>query len=266
MRKRVLSALVALIICIPILILGGTIFNITVYILSLIGLYEFMKVKNEKKEIPSFIKFISYILISLVMLFNSSTTSLSFSIDYRILAGLFIMYLIPTVLYHDKKIYSVNDAFYMIGGVLFLSTSLSLLIVIREKSLNLLIYLFLISIMTDTYAYITGMLIGKHKMIEEISPKKTWEGMIGGTVFGVFIPVLFYCNTINLEIPLYGLILITTFLSILGQFGDLVFSAIKRYFGKKDFSNIMPGHGGILDRLDSIIFILLGFMFFISII
>ena len=66
--------------------------------------------------------------------------------------------------------------------------------------------------------------------------------------------------------PLYVIILMTLFLSILGQFGDLVFSSIKRYFGKKDFSNIMPGHGGILDRFDSIIFVLLGFMFFIPLI
>ena len=176
------------------------------------------------------------------------------------------MYLIPTILYHDRKIYSVNDAFYMLGGLIFIAASFSLLISIREKSLLLLIYLFLISIMTDTYAYITGMLIGKHKMISEISPKKTWEGMIGGTVVGVFIATLFYHNFIDNSLQLYILIMITLFLSILGQFGDLTFSAIKRYFNKKDFPNIMPGHGGVLDRFDSILFIVLGFIFFISII
>ena len=154
----------------------------------------------------------------------------------------------------------------MIGGVIFISVALSLIIIIRNQSLMLLIYLLLISIITDTYAYITGILIGRHKLIEEISPKKTWEGTIGGTIIGVFISVLFYHNFVDAQLPIYILIIISLFLSILGQFGDLVFSAIKRYFGKKDFSNIMPGHGGILDRLDSILFILLGFMFFISII
>lgn len=266
MKTRLISALIALIIFVPILFLGGPIFNFAVYVLSIFSLYEFMKIKEEKKEIPIFIKFISYILLSLMILFNSTKTTMLFSIDCRILCGLFIMFLIPTVLYHDKKIYSVNDAFYMIGGLMFISVSLSLIMVIRNKDLLLLIYLLLISMMTDTYAYITGMLIGKHKMIEQISPKKTWEGMVGGTVLGVFISVLFYHNFVDSQLPLYILIIITTFLSILGQFGDLVFSAIKRYFGKKDFSNIMPGHGGILDRLDSIIFIVLGFMFFITII
>ena len=251
MKTRLISALIAMLIFIPILFIGGTLFNVAVYIISVLGLYEFIKIKEEKKELPSFIKFISYILLSLIILFSSSKAVLEFSIDYRILSGLFIMYLIPTILYHDRKIYSVNDAFYMLGG---------------EKSLLLLIYLFLISIMTDTYAYITGMLIGKHKMISEISPKKTWEGMIGGTVVGVFIATLFYHNFIDNSLQLYILIMITLFLSILGQFGDLTFSAIKRYFNKKDFSNIMPGHGGVLDRFDSILFIMLGFIFFISII
>jgi phosphatidate cytidylyltransferase len=66
-------------------------------------------------------------------------------------------------------------------------------------------------------------------------------------------------------VSIVGIVIVSTFLSIVGQLGDLVFSAIKRFYGKKDFSNIMPGHGGVLDRLDSIIFVMLGFMFFISI-
>ena len=116
---------------------------------------------------------------------------------------------------------------------------------------------------TDIFAYITGMFIGKHKLLEEISPKKTIEGMIGGTIMGVFIGAMFHHTVIDPTFSKIEILAICTFLSLLGQYGDLVFSAIKRYFGKKDFSNLIPGHGGILDRLDSIIFVLLGFMFFI---
>ena len=126
--------------------------------------------------------------------------------------------------------------------------------------------MFLISIVTDSYAYFVGCLIGRHKLLEVISPKKTWEGMIGGTFFGVFIDILYYINFVNPVAFLLNVIVVTTFLSIVGQFGDLFFSAIKRYYGKKDFSNIMPGHGGILDRFDSIIFIMLAFSFFLTII
>lgn len=260
MKVRIISAIIALAILVPIFLHGGMIFNITIYILGILGLKEFLDVKNNKKEIPNFIKFIAYVLLILIMMLNTSESNM-FTMDYRLVAGLFIMFLIPTVLYHDRKRFSVNDAFYLIGGIFFISIAMSLFVLIRDTSLNLLIYLFVIAIMTDTFAYITGILIGKHKLLEIISPKKTWEGMIGGTVFGTFIGVMFYIVVINPEISLPLIIGTTLFLSIIGQFGDLVFSTIKRYFKTKDFSNLMPGHGGVLDRFDSIIFIMLGFMF-----
>lgn len=263
MKTRVLSAIVALALMVPIFIQGGIVFNLTIYLLGILALKEFLGVKNKKKDIPTFIKFISYILLTLIMLLNTSGEEV-FTMDYRLVAGLFSMLLIPTVLYHDRKRYSVNDAFYLIGGIFFISIAMSLFILIRNMGLNILIYLFLISIITDTFAYFTGMLIGRHKLLEEISPKKTWEGMIGGTVFGTFIGVMFYLTVINAEISLPFIILTTLFFSIIGQFGDLVFSAIKRYFNTKDFSNLMPGHGGILDRFDSIIFIMLAFTFFMN--
>lgn len=266
MKTRVISATVMLLIFIPVLFIGGYAFNVGVYLVSLLALNEFLNIKNERKYIPSFIKFISYILLTLLILANSNVNEITFSIDYRVLAGLFIAYLIPTVLYHDRGKYSINDAFYLIGGILFLSISMSLLILIRNNSLALTIYLFLIAIMTDTYAYFIGSLIGRHKLLEQISPKKTLEGMIGGTVFGTFIGTVFYFLFVSSTTPIYVITLITLFLSVIGQFGDLVFSAIKRYFSKKDFSNIVPGHGGVLDRMDSIIFIVLCFVFFITLI
>lgn len=262
MGKRFISALVILMVIIPLLIIGGDVFNFGVYIVSILALHEFIKIKENRKPIPSFIKFISYIMITFLMLTNSQLKDLTFSIDYRVLAALFVSYLLPTVLYHDREKYSINDAFYLIGGVLFLGISMSLLILIRNKSLSLLIYLILIAVITDTYAYIVGSLIGKHKMLEVISPNKSWEGMIGGNVFAVLFGTIFYHLFISETMPIYIVVLITLFLSILGQLGDLVFSAIKRYFGKKDFSNLIAGHGGILDRLDSVIFVLLGFIFF----
>ena len=154
----------------------------------------------------------------------------------------------------------------MIGGVFFIGIAFHLLILYRNLGTQILLYLFLITVITDTFAYVTGKLIGQNKMIEHISPNKTWEGMIGGTLMGVIIPVYFYTSIINPEVPVFNAIVVTLFLSIVGQLGDLVFSAIKRYFGKKDFSNIMPGHGGVLDRLDSIIFVMLGYLFFLTII
>lgn len=266
MKKRIISAVIALLIFIPIILTGGLIYNLAIYALAVLGLKEFLSVKSKKKEIPLFIEIISYLLLTLLILLNINTKEITYSIDFRLVSGLFLVYLIPTVLYHDNEKYSINDAFYLIGGLFFLGASFSGLIYIRNIDLNILIYLFLITMLTDTYAYIVGCLIGRHKLLESISPKKTWEGLFGGTIFGVLIATVFYVTVIDPSINIFTIIFITLFLSILGQFGDLSFSAIKRYYGVKDFSNIMPGHGGILDRFDSIIFVVLGFMFFISII
>lgn len=266
MKTRIISATIILAILIPIFLTGGVIFDIAIWLIGMVGLKEFLDIKATKKRIPDFIRFICYIIFSLIVLFNITSEQLVYSIDFRVISALFISLLLPVALYHDRKAYSVNDAFYLIGSIFFLGISFNLLMVLRNIDLNLIIYLFLITIMTDTFALIGGMLIGRTKLLEEISPKKTIEGMIVGTFFGTFIATTFYNVVIDPDIALYIIVLITLFLSLLGQFGDLLFSAIKRYFGKKDFSNLIPGHGGILDRFDSVIFVVLGFMFFITII
>lgn len=266
MKKRVISAFVMLLICIPIFVIGGTLYNIGISLLSVFALTEFLSIKETKKNLPLFIKMISYAFLLLFIVKGIDNPIKTFTIDFRIIGGLFMSFLVPTILYHDRDKYSINDAFYMIGGVFFLSLPMILLIKVREYNILIMLYLLLVTIMTDTFAYFVGTLIGRTKLLEDISPKKTWEGTIGGTLFGTFIGTMFYITVINSSISLLKVVTITCFLSILGQFGDLVFSAIKRYYGKKDFSNLIPGHGGILDRIDSIIFIIFGFMFFISII
>lgn len=266
MKKRVISAIVMLLICVPIFLIGGNLYNVGITLLAVLALTEFLDIKETKKKLPFFVKVISYAFVIMFVIAGIDNPIKTFTMDYRIIGGLFVAFLVPTLLYHNREKYSINDAFYMIGSIFFLSLPMILFISIRAYSINIMIYLLLITIMTDTFAYITGNLIGRNKLLEDVSPKKTWEGTIGGTLFGTFIGVMFYITVINPNISISKIILITCFLSILGQFGDLAFSAIKRYYGKKDFSNLIPGHGGILDRIDSIIFILLGFMFFISII
>ena len=111
---------------------------------------------------------------------------------------------------------------------------------------------------------LTGKYVGRIKLAPVISPNKTVEGLIGGTLMGTFVATMYYISVIDVY-SIGGIVIITLLLSLLGQLGDLVFSFIKREFGKKDFSNIIPGHGGILDRLDSIIFVTLGFLIFLTI-
>lgn len=265
MITRIISAIIALIVTVPILLSGGNIYNIFICLLALLATKEFIDIRETKKGFPSFIKVLSYLIMVLIVIGNTNHTNIVFSLDYRLMAAILLIYLLPTVLYHDNKKYSINDAFYLIGGIFFLGISFHLLVVLRNVKLDLIIYLFLITIITDTFAYFTGYLIGRNKLIEDISPKKTWEGLIGGTIMGVFVSCVFYLTIINPAMNIHLLITITTFLSIIGQLGDLVFSGMKRYYGEKDFSSIIPGHGGMLDRLDSIIFVIFGYMFFISI-
>lgn len=266
MKIRILSAIVMLGILIPIFLQGGILYDITILGIGLCGMKEFLDIRQGKKAIPDFMKFLSYILFTLITLVNVTNHELVFSIDFRVIAALFISMLLPVIYYHNRELFSVNDAFYLIGGIFFLGVSFNLLIILRNINLQYIIYLFLITIMTDTYALFGGMLIGKNKLLESISPNKTIEGMIVGTLVGTFIASTYYLVVVDTSSVFYVVILMTFFLSILGQFGDLVFSAIKRYFKKKDFSNLIPGHGGILDRLDSILFVILGFMFFVTII
>ena len=123
----------------------------------------------------------------------------------------------------------------------------------RDASIYKCIYIFIISFITDTYAYIGGRLIGKNHFTD-ISPKKTIEGCLVGALTGTFIGTMFYTTLIG-DLSLIKIIIMSFILTIISEIGDLVFSSIKRYFDKKDYSNLIPGHGGILDRFDSVLFV-----------
>lgn len=126
------------------------------------------------------------------------------------------------------------------------------------NEIYLIISTFVIAFSTDTFAYIIGMLIGKNKLIPRISPNKSVEGAIGGTLFSLIITIIYfyfidkYYVKINLNITVAMFII---FASVAGQFGDLFASKIKRNVQIKDYANLLPGHGGILDRFDSILFV-----------
>jgi len=268
MKQRIISAVVALAIVIPIIIIGGNIYNLTVVLIALFGTKELIDMVDNKERFPLTIEIFSYIGLVAFLLINiisNNVNSFSLNIDYSIVSIILIFLLVPLILYHNSKKYNIKDALYLVGIIFFLGMAFNLLILVRGYDIKYLILILLITIVTDTYAFITGMLIGRHKLTASPSPNKSLEGIIGGTIIGTLVGTIFYYVVISSSINLLVLILSIAFLSIIGQAGDLVFSSIKRYYGKKDFSNIMPGHGGILDRLDSIIFVLLAFVLFINI-
>ena len=151
---------------------------------------------------------------------------------------------------------------YVLGIVYFLGFSFGNIIYMANTSLIKCVFIFIIAFITDTYAYIGGCLVGRRKLTS-ISPKKTIEGSIIGTIFGTVVGGVYYYNLVP-NVTFFETIVLCFVLTILSEIGDLFFSSIKRYFDKKDYSNLMPGHGGILDRFDSVIYVSLGLALILS--
>lgn len=261
MKKRIISAIVALAIFIPVVYFGGKVFSIAMGMLAVLGYKELLDLKENSVEIPEIIKGIGLIDMLLLIFSDIAKDNAVFGLSYSMVAITLLTLLIPTLFYKDNK-YTTREALYLVGIATLLGLVFNTIIFIRSFSLYTLLYLFIICVITDTFAMLTGMLIGKHKACPKISPKKTIEGCIGGSVIGTIVSVIFYSNLVgSFSIKL---LIVTLVLTVIGQFGDLFFSKIKRENKIKDFSNIMPGHGGVLDRLDSFCFVIMAYIAFIS--
>jgi len=136
--------------------------------------------------------------------------------------------------------------------VLYIGLPIAALSHLQSRGVAVLVYVLLTVMLTDSFAYFVGLAIGKHKLSPSISPKKTVEGAVGGTLIAVPFASLFAVQTAILEgRPIAWVVLVGVIISITGQLGDLLASFLKRKHGIKDFSNLLPGHGGFMDRLDS---------------
>lgn len=253
MKKRTLSAALLLAILIGSICLGYKEFGLVILVCALVGYRELINVRyDEKRNATAVVRLIGYMSLVLIVLNN-----IFWEIENNFLF-IFPMlgFTVPIVFYNDSKRYNINDAFYMLGIVFFLGFAFHNIIYMAKLDIYKCIFTFLIAFATDTYAYIGGMLVGRHPLTA-ISPKKTIEGSVVGTVMGCLIGSVYYNLAIG-GLSFVEIVGICLFLTILSEIGDLVFSSIKRYFNKKDYSNLIPGHGGILDRFDSVIFVSLG--------
>lgn len=256
MIKRILSATFLILVLVPIVIAGGRPFSIAIGILSLLGLKELLDLKKSHSEIPSGIQLFAMCMLLFLIFYEFELHQ--FGISFRVLAILSIGLLIPTLIEYKRKNYETKDAFYILGILCFLGVSFHSVISLRNRDLNLLLYLILTPILTDTFAFFIGKYFGKRKIAPTISPNKTVAGSLWGSIIGTTIASIFYAYFIGGK-EIYWLVFQTLILSIVGQLGDLLFSKIKRENGVKDFSNLIPGHGGVLDRFDSLIFVVLAF-------
>lgn len=261
MLKRIISALVGIVVGVTALVLDN--FYVYLGLLSLfsaIGVWELIRAIKCDKH-----KFLCWFCV-IFALAVPSLLVVDVMKPYRFTAFLsMILILMCTMLFGHKKITFVDIS--SCGAATFvIPTALSCIISTRYMYENylpgvfLIVYLLFCAWLGDSGAFFVGTFFGKHKLCPEVSPKKTVEGMIGGIVT-VGIAVTVQCLVYNLILPStvkmnYAVIIpIGMAASVVGVLGDLSASVIKRQYNVKDFGNVMPGHGGILDRFDSVLFV-----------
>lgn len=251
MRQRVITAVVALIIFIPIVIIGGTIFDIMAVLLGLVGLSEIFIMR--KKIIVSLEAALGSLALLAIMIPNNWLPN---GLDRLYFFYLFIMLLLVNMVFSRNKI-NFDDVGVTVLAAAYIGIGFHYFIAARQTGLTMLLYILFVIWATDIGAYQIGRKLGKHKLAPQISPNKTWEGSIGGSICAVIIGGAFTYFVPELQIYTWPLMVALTLLfSIVGQLGDLVESSYKRYYGVKDSGKILPGHGGILDRFDSLLFVL----------
>lgn len=218
------------------------------FILAVITLNEFLKLVNLKGIIAYIILAVSFYFLSYKEL---NFTLILALLAVTILVNLFILrdvlLLNRLSLFNKKRYFCI--IFYIISGFVFLSLIPFIDKVYEPK---IILGIFILAWTNDTFAYLVGKGFGKRKLMEKISPKKTIEGFFGGMAGALLASFIFFNFT-----SLYSLtfwLFLALLVSVLGTIGDLIQSKFKRLAGVKDSGNIMPGHGGVYDRLDSIIF------------
>lgn len=246
--KRVISSLVAIPLLLFFTISGGVIFKAGVIVLTVVALYEYINAyRNTKNKAIISVLVIGFILYYGLLLMNS--------FDYALpVIFLIVIASMATPIFNSK--YNVISSAVSITGFIYIVCFFSLVILIRaNKHGDSLIWLvFIIAWCSDTFAYYIGKNFGKKKLCPAVSPKKTVEGSIGGIIGSIVGVIVWGYLNQSINFQWYGLIILAISGSVISQIGDLSASLIKRHIGIKDYGNIMPGHGGILDRFDSILF------------
>ncbi len=251
-KQRLLSGIVLVVLAVVVLYLGGYVTGAAVLLLSIGGMFELLRIYKQHNTLLGFAGYAAVVAYYL-MLFFDFRQYLLFMFIVAILVILAI-YVFAYPKYTDKDIMAV------IFGFFYTSFMLSYVYEIRilKNGGILVIMIFICSWVNDTLAYCAGVTMGKHKMSPKLSPKKSIEGLVGGLlgsavvggVYGFFFDK--YVYVIDNSVAVFAIIGFAG--AIVAVIGDLTASAIKRNNDIKDYSNLIPGHGGILDRFDSIIF------------
>lgn len=251
MRQRVKTSIVLAVLIIPAVLFGGWSYNIIIGAVALIGTMELLQMANiDTKSLPSIATYIGTLsIVYYHMIASYIPEQLSDGIIpvFAVLLLLISTVIVPGFNFTKAGISALTMGYVGVGS--------QAAIIIRQEDLAIFVFILLVIVSTDIGAYFIGSKIGKRKLAPLLSPNKSVEGSIGGIVLALLTTSI-YLNFITLPYSYIIMLLIAIILSITGQFGDLLESAFKRHFGVKDSGAILPGHGGILDRFDSILFTL----------
>lgn len=256
MKQRIITGVLGAIVFLTMVVIGGLPFTFFILLLASIAMMELLKMK----KIPplSFIGLISLILMWLLLVPTSwlEMPFLSHVSKVEIFVFMILFLLMVTVI--SKNRFTFDEVGFIILSSVYVGFGFHYLMVTRlmpDQGLALLFFVLVIIWATDTGAYFVGRSLGRQKLWPEISPNKTIEGSIGGIVCALVVGIVF-----QMIIPIFTthltLVLVIIIASVFGQLGDLVESALKRHYAVKDSGNVLPGHGGILDRFDSLIYVL----------
>lgn len=256
--KRIMTAVIGLPFVILLIVLGNKyVVDAVIAIIAVIAMYEYAKCIEKEAKFISWIGYLVAISIALMHVVSDRILSTVITLGVPIL--LFLLFL--SVIITDMKI-TFKDMVFSFVGILYVVGFLGFLPLLYGVTGKIpgkmLIWFVLIAAWgTDVFAYLVGKNLGKHKF-SKVSPNKTIEGCIGG-MFGAVLFSLICAYVMNAyfgtEIAYLTIGILSAILSLIGQVGDFSASVVKRYFDVKDFSELFPGHGGMLDRIDSVMFI-----------
>ena len=253
--NRILTTVIGLPIVIVILVFGNIyLIDVLFAIIAAMSIHEYFDSFKGKTNPVSWLGFVACGLIAFIHLIPKQYIIITIGI----LVPTSILILFLQVIISNMKT-NVQDIAVTFFGICYIPLFLMYLpLLMGSENGKILIWFVIIAAWgTDIFAYIIGKKLGKHKF-SKISPNKSIEGCIGGTLGAIIIALIYtFCINACLKMNINYLFIsvITLLLSVVGQLGDFSASSIKRYVGIKDFSNLLPGHGGMLDRIDSLIFI-----------
>lgn len=250
---RFRSSVILMIVTVAALVLGGNVLFAIILTISLIGMMELYRIIKVNNSLIGYLGYAAAIAFDFLIYFKIEKYDMMFVIGFMLLLMLLYVFSYPK--------FKIEDVAVVFLGLFYVAVMLGFVYKVRmlDDGILLVWLIFIGAWGSDTCAYCVGILIGKHKIFPLLSPKKSLEGCIGGIVgaalLGFIYATVFKSSILGVQNPQIAYAVICGISSVISQLGDLAASAMKRNHDVKDYGTLIPGHGGVLDRFDSIIFV-----------